>query len=355
MHRTQWLSSGTRCQSRLISRLLLHRLEKTCCPPETGRHLRDDADRVATRTIGNLEGSEMSILNKLYVTLRAQGSYPLNKKTALRAAVDFSIAQIAARLIPGEVCVPFPNETKLLVPPHMKGAAHFIYPGLCEFDIMGFVLHYLQPKDLFVDIGANIGAYTVLAGGVAGSQVMAFEPSPSTFRCLQSNVHLNRLNDRIILQNAALGNKEGLITFSEGLGTENYVQTKESKSNSVSVNMTTLDSALAGRQPAMMKIDVEGFETAVIEGAAETMALPSLQSLIIEKNDGGERYGFDETKLHNKIISLGFRPYAYQPLNRKLQRLEEHARGDIIYLRDLERAEKRIQSSQPFRYRGFSI
>jgi hypothetical protein len=51
----------------------------------------------------------------------------------------------------------------------MKGAAHFIYPGVCEFEEMAFVLHYARPTDLFVDVGANIGAYTVLAAGASGA------------------------------------------------------------------------------------------------------------------------------------------------------------------------------------------
>ena len=128
------------------------------------------------------------MLKKLYVTLRTQGRHPLNRKSSWRAAFDFSLAQIAARLVPGEVCVPFPNGTRLLVPPHMKGAAHFIYPGLCEFEDMGFALHFLRPDDLFLDVGANIGAYTVLAAGAAGCRVIAFEPAPATFRSLQANL-----------------------------------------------------------------------------------------------------------------------------------------------------------------------
>ena len=87
----------------------------------------------------------------------------------------------------------------------MKGAAHFINPGLCEFDEMGFVLHFLRSEDLFVDVGANVGAYTVLASGVIGARTIAFEPNPSTFKYLERNIAENGSGTRARGINAALG------------------------------------------------------------------------------------------------------------------------------------------------------
>jgi len=165
----------------------------------------------------------MNLFSKVYLTLRAQGRHPLNRKSSLRAAWDFSVAQVAARLVPGDVCVEFPNETKLLVSPKMKGAAHFIHPGLCEFEDMAFILHFLRPDDWFVDVGANVGAYTVLAAGVVRSRALAFEPNPTTFRSLALNVHLNDLAGRVTFLNLALGREAGVLQMTEGLGTENRV------------------------------------------------------------------------------------------------------------------------------------
>ena len=77
----------------------------------------------------------------------------------------------------------------------MKGAAHYITPRLCEFEEMAFVMHFLRPGELFVDVGANVGAFTVLAAGVAGAAVRAFEPNPGTFEMLERNVRLNGLQE----------------------------------------------------------------------------------------------------------------------------------------------------------------
>ena len=56
-----------------------------------------------------------------------------------------------------------------------------IYCGLAEFADMAFVLHVLRAGDLFVDIGANAGAYTLLASSVAGAKTTCFEPVPATY------------------------------------------------------------------------------------------------------------------------------------------------------------------------------
>ena len=63
----------------------------------------------------------------------------------------------------------------------MTGATGNIYTGLHEFEDMMFLLHLLRPGDIFVDAGANIGSYTVLASAVVGAKSISFEPVPPLF------------------------------------------------------------------------------------------------------------------------------------------------------------------------------
>ena len=181
----------------------------------------------------------MHLLKKVYYTLQSVANHPLKKHAKWRAIREFCMAQVAVRLVPGDVCVAFPNQTKLLISPRMKGAAHFISPGLCEFDEMCFVAHFLRPGDLFADVGANVGAYTVLASGVAGARAVSFEPSPGTFQYLAQNVKLNDLTEKVTALNAALGRQEGKLRLTENLGTENYVCPVGADSDGVEVNVTS--------------------------------------------------------------------------------------------------------------------
>ena len=120
----------------------------------------------------------MNPVTKILGALRAIARHPVNHRRKLMAVLEYGFIQAAARLVPGDICVEFPNHTRLLVSPRMKGAAHYIAPRLCEFEEMAFVMHFLRPGELFVDVGANVGVFTVLAAGVAGAEVRAFETNP---------------------------------------------------------------------------------------------------------------------------------------------------------------------------------
>jgi len=112
------------------------------------------------------------------------------------------------------VAIPFVANSRLLVARGMTGATGNIYCGLHEFEEMGFVLHALCPEDLFVDAGANVGSYTVIAAKVCGARVLAFEPIASTMNALNDNIRLNDISDLVETRQLALGEKVGTLTFS---------------------------------------------------------------------------------------------------------------------------------------------
>ncbi len=296
----------------------------------------------------------MNFVRKVYLTLRGVAEHPMHKNQRFKSVLHFCTAQVAARFVPGDICVSFPNQTFLLVPPRMKGAAHFIFPRLPEFDTMAFVMHFLRPGDLFVDVGANIGAYTVLASGVAGAKSISFEPSPSSFQSLKRSVFLNNLSGKVDLHQAALARVEGPIRVTQGLGTENHVSTGNGPST-VEVPATTLDKVLGERKPILIKIDVEGFESEVLGGAEQTLMSTSLQGLIIERSGAGNQYGFDESALHAGLRAKGFRPMFYCPAQRKLAPLSEESIGNILYVRNLEDVNARTRSAETFQIGDFKV
>lgn len=297
----------------------------------------------------------MGFVSKVYHTLRSVGNHPLKRNAKWRAMRDFAVAQVAVRMIPGDVCVPFPNGTRLLISPQMKGAAHFISPGLCEFDEMAFVIHFLRPDNLFADVGANVGAYTVLASGVSGAKSISFEPSPTTFAYLQGNVRLNHLEARATAINAAVGRKAGRLRLTANLGTENFVCPTGSGGESVEVEVKTLDDVFSGQAPDLIKIDVEGYETEVIHGGEQLLRNPGLQAMIVERGAVGDRYGFDENALHDFIRKAGFRPCAYVAMERNLSEVSSDALGNIIYVRDLKTVQDRVRSATAFQFAGVQI
>lgn len=278
-------------------------------------------------------------------TVRFIARHPLNRRAPFRAVGRFVAWQVATRLRPGAFVVPYVDGTRLLVTRGMTGATGNVYCGLHEFEDMAFVLHALRPDDLFVDVGANVGAYTVLASGAAGALSISFEPAPRAYQALVDNLRLNDLMARVEARNECLASAPGEVEFTSGLDTVNHVVTQPEKGlDTLRVAVTTLDVALARRAPAMLKIDVEGYETSVIEGADQTLRSPSLRAVLMELNGSGARYGFDDRRLHERMLRYGFIPARYDPARRELSRRDWQgsSEGNLLYVRDLESLRPRL-------------
>jgi len=127
-----------------------------------------------------------------------------------------------------------------------EAATLAIYTGLFEYEEMCFVLNALRGTDLFVDVGANIGAYTVLAAAAVGCRCVAFEPIPVTFRELLMNIRLNDISHLVEPVDAAVGSTNGTTVCTSGRGAANAVVTPDTAdgSDTVRVRMVTLDDAL---------------------------------------------------------------------------------------------------------------
>ena len=191
--------------------------------------------------------------------------HPLNKGGRLRALGRVLRWQLASRLGTGAVAFPFVNDTRLLATSGMTGATGNWYCGLHEHDDMGFALHFLRAADCFFDVGANVGSYTVLAAGGAGARVVAVEPIPSTFQVLRANVRLNDLDDRVTLLNVGLGAEVGKALFTSELDSMNRALSPgEVIDSAVEIAVVTLDDIAIPVMPTFVKIDVEGFETSVL-------------------------------------------------------------------------------------------
>lgn len=294
-------------------------------------------------------------MRSLYNTLHFIFSHQLasrNKSAALRR---FLLYQMGKLFNPYPIVYSFTDKTKLVIEKGMAGATGNIYCGLHEFEDMAFLLHFLRPEDLFVDIGANVGSYTVLASGHVGSGTITIEPVPSTFKRLQNNIAINFLDGLITSYNVGIGSKSGVLSFTSDLDTVNHVVLDSTSTNSIEVKIETLDHLVNGLHPSLIKIDVEGFESEVLEGATAILNDDQLKAIIIELNGSGIAYGFSDDEIHRKLIDLHFRPFTYHPFSRTLSPRDSYGETNTIYLRDVSFVEARVKSSQSFNVIGQSI
>lgn len=165
---------------------------------------------------------------------------------------------------------------------------HAIYYGYPE-DEMKIVEDAIRKASTIIDIGANIGAFSLhFAGLNPKARVIGFEPHPRTYARAVKNIGLNSFSN-IKLINLGLGRSKETVRLYEvnehnpGM---NRILATESDKPSVEIRIDTLDSVLAGMSVGkvdFIKIDVEGYEMAVLEGAKQTLASKPL--LFIELDD----------------------------------------------------------------------
>jgi len=183
-----------------------------------------------------------------------------------------------------------------------------------EWTELQYLQYRLRRGDHFVDVGANIGLWSLVAATAVGStgRIFSFEPNPTTFRKLTANVQRNQRTAIVTALQQAVSNATGQVAFSCPAEHNRSAISDDSKADQVAlVEAVSLDSALRGVKVAGMKLDTEGHELASLEGAARMIADFS-PWLIVE---------FNTTLLPSPILrdwmvyrflsSRGYKPFVY--------------------------------------------
>ncbi len=286
----------------------------------------------------------MATLVRLLRHIRA---HPLAGQAPWAAVWRFLRWQAVSRLTGRPMIVPYVGATRLTLRRGLSSATGSYYVGLTDPAEMGFLLHLLRPDDLFVDVGANIGAYTILAAGVCGASVRAVEPAPAVLPHLAENLALNGIAALVAIDPTALGEAEGPARLSAGLGAANRILPTGRDTGGVSVPMTTLDALLASAVPVLLKLDVEGHEAPILRGAGRTLAAATLRAAIIETNGHG-----DDAAVHALMTAAGFTAAAYDPATRALSPRQGPGFPNTLYMRDARWLAERLAAGAAYEVLG---
>lgn len=180
--------------------------------------------------------------------------------------------------IPDEIVVKTIDGRRLFIDTKNDSYKHVYFLGEYEKVISNIFRRLVEPGDVCLDIGANIGWYTTLFQKLVGSggQVHAFEPVPHIFKHLGRNVKLNSPPDNVTVNNLALGNEERdveLHVFADMPDGHSSISTFDhSDFDTFTSKMIALDSYLSNRKidnVSIVKIDVEGAELMALQGASK--------------------------------------------------------------------------------------
>lgn len=201
----------------------------------------------------------------------------------------------------------------------------FARSQLYEPEVVGALIRFLQPGDTFIDVGAHIGYYSLLASTLVGEAgaILTFEPEANNYQKIIANIRRNNFTN-IELINAALGSENKTIelfvnTDNDGghalwdVGRHNFNQKSRQAPKKQKINLSTLDFAIKHRELnhfKLLKIDTEGAELEVLKGATELITKYKIPYIICEVNRFGlEQMGTNETQLRSFMESHGYSTY----------------------------------------------
>jgi len=286
-------------------------------------------------------------------------NHPLSDGARAKGIIRFLKWQIFSRIIRNPIIFSWIDDARLIVQRGMTGATGCMYVGLYEFDEMAFVLHYLRPEDVFFDIGANIGSYTILASKVIGAETVAWEPDPKTFAFLKDNIAINGSGSVVQCLCAAAGGEKGESAFVPGQDAISHIKDKNDiATNVISVKMLPVDYVAedTGLWPEMIKIDTEGYESEVVRGGTHVIGGTSTNVVQMELRGHGSRYGFDESVTETKMRRLGYGAYSYNPFARSLTEVGDGPKhGEVFFIRDIKKATERVRSARRYQFRRISL
>ena len=225
-----------------------------------------------------------------------------------------------------------------------NGYSGYFRNHLHEYADLCFAAHFLRPGDLFVDGGANVGAWSVLACRHCAADALAIEPAEDTLRVLRANIALNGIEHKVLVAPFALSDREGEARMLGNGLTSSVNAMPDDHQHGPSVQLRTLDQLLDFREPALVKLDLEGHELQALRGAGTWLTARKVAAWCIEANSESEAIAINQV-----MCAAGYLLRYYLPENRQLvvTRPNPCWQFNLIFVRDLREAEGRLAAGRP--------
>ena len=162
-----------------------------------------------------------------------------------------------------------------------------------EPETFEWISKFLQPGEVLIDIGANIGVFSLYAALIKDTKIIALEPSAESFATLNANIRLNGLEEKIEAYCLAASNETKLMKLfmkdTESGASHNSIEKSENQFGAfkvggeqaiISIKLDHLTELIGSTRPDHIKLDVDGREPAILEGAINL--LETVKSILVE-------------------------------------------------------------------------
>jgi FkbM family methyltransferase len=232
--------------------------------------------------------------------------HPANRGHRLRSTLSAVRFQVGGRVFGRRARAAVGSRSVIEADAHVYHSARAMYANPVDWNEMLAWKAAMGPGSLFVDVGANVGLYTIWCIE-EGAEVLAVEPSRIARERLASNLTLNGYDAEIVA--AALGETEGTLQLTSELDNQNHL-VLNSDSDGVAteeVPVLTLDGLVGDRTVDGLKVDVEGAELLVLRGAQRLLAEQRIKLIQLEWNESSlALLGQDRTPIAELLTSHGY-------------------------------------------------
>ncbi|BCX14784.1 MAG: hypothetical protein KatS3mg088_467 [Patescibacteria group bacterium] len=219
------------------------------------------------------------------------------------------------------------EDIKCICYPSSSFGSLVVYTRLPEYWEMNFLLDNLNELSTFIDVGANIGVYTLLAASkIKKGKIFSFEIDPRALKNLYENIRLNDLGNRVEVIEKVVSDKNGYESFVFSKESEvSHILTDEKENKNISkIASIKLDDFIDSRKIRFvdfLKIDVEGAEYKVLKGLSKTLKGKRVGMILFELNSNLTRYGAGSNDVFNLLSGFGYKVYSFLN-NGKIRRIK---------------------------------
>lgn len=192
-------------------------------------------------------------------------------------------------IVPGVFCICYPQSSY---------GSLVVYTRFPEYDEMNFLYSICKSESICIDVGANIGVYSLLfASKVDSGKIYSFEPSRKVLPIFLQNINLNNLSEKIKVQTQIVSDHHGDEWFTDEDITEvshiSYDKIPTDINNKSKLSATTLDNFCKSQKIKhidILKIDVEGAEYKVLQGFKKSLEQAIVDVILLEINTNMTKY-----------------------------------------------------------------
>lgn len=254
---------------------------------------------------------------EVFRSLKKILNHPLNKNHKIRTLLRLVWWKKNQLFFHIPAVVNLTTDIKCICYPESSFGSQIIYTKFPEYQEMSFLQHILNSDDIFVDVGAGLGDFSLIAASkINQGEIFAFEPDPAAYIYLNENIALNNLKNKIHPLKQVVSDKIGFEKFSSNKISElSHISTEEMEDRKfIKVQSTTLDHFFRNKKNIkiqVLKIDVEGAEYKVLQGSRGLLKDSAIDFLIIEVNQRNSLYEASSAKIFSFLSKFGYRIYLF--------------------------------------------